>query len=276
MTVKIYSKNAAYQKFEVLKTNRNKRYRYNEFFTEGVRNINQAVKNGWEINSFIFDGEAKLSNWAQDMLKNVRTQTNYQLTSSLMADLSGKDEPSEIMAVIKMRDERPQELPLGDNPIIILLDRPSNKGNLGTILRSCDAFGVSCVIITGHAVDLYEPDVISASMGSFFNVNCVRLYDNQSLDAYLNSLKEKYPDMQIIGTTAHKQTSVHQLNLERPCLIAIGNETYGLNAALKARCDILATIPMNALSSASSLNIGCAATVFLYEACRQRGFNQAE
>ena len=127
MTVKIYSKNAAYQKFEVLKTNRNKRYRYNEFFTEGVRNINQAVKNGWEINSFIFDGETKLSNWAQDMLKNVRTQTNYQLTSSLMADLSGKDEPSEIMAVIKMRDERPQELPLGDNPIIMLLDRPSNK-----------------------------------------------------------------------------------------------------------------------------------------------------
>ena len=51
MVVKIYSKNAAYQKFEVLKTNRNKRYRYNEFFAEGVRNINQAVKNGWEINS---------------------------------------------------------------------------------------------------------------------------------------------------------------------------------------------------------------------------------
>lgn len=108
MTVKIYSKNAAYQKFEVLKTNRNKRYRYNEFFTEGVRNINQAVKNGWEINSFIFDGEAKLSDWAQDMLKNVRTQTNYQLTSSLMADLSGKDEPSEIMAVIKSATSAPK------------------------------------------------------------------------------------------------------------------------------------------------------------------------
>ena len=77
MVVKIYSKNAAYQKFEVLKTNRNKRYRYNEFFAEGVRNINQAVKNGWEINSFIYSGEAALSDWAKDMLKNVRTQTNY-------------------------------------------------------------------------------------------------------------------------------------------------------------------------------------------------------
>ncbi len=50
---KIYSKNAAYQKFEVLKTNRNKRYKHKEFFAEGVRNINQAVKNGWEI-AFLF------------------------------------------------------------------------------------------------------------------------------------------------------------------------------------------------------------------------------
>lgn len=270
MIVKIYSKNAAYQKFEVLKTNRNKRYRYNEFFAEGVRNINQAVKNGWEINSFIYSGEAALSDWAKDMLKNVRTQTNYELTSALMAELSSKEDTSELLAVIKMREDNLKSIPLGENPLIVLLDKPSNKGNLGTILRSCDSFGVNGVIITGHAVDLYEPDVISASMGSFFNVNCVRVNDNTTLFNYIQYLRSKYENMQIIGTTAHKQHSIYNLNLLSPSLIMIGNETFGLNSSLKAACDLLATIPMSEHSSASSLNIGCAATVFLYEAARQR------
>ncbi len=270
MTVKIYSKNAAYQKFEVLKTNRNKRYKYKEFFAEGVRNINQAVKNGWEIASFIYGDELILSDWAKDMLRNVRTQTNYQLLPSLMADLSGKEDTSELLAVIKMREDNPENIILGHSPLIMLLDRPSNKGNLGTILRSCDAFGADGVIITGHAVDLYEPEVIAASMGSFFNVNCVRIYDNQALSEYISRLREKYPELQIIGTTAHKQHSIYNLSFLSPTLIMIGNETYGLNNTLKNGCDYLATIPMNCSSSASSLNIGCAATVFLYEAARQR------
>lgn len=270
MTVKIYSKNAAYQKFEVLKTNRNKRYKYKEFFAEGVRNINQAVKNGWEIASFIYGDELSLSDWAKDMLRNVRTQTNYQLLPSLMADLSGKEDTSELLAVIKMREDNPENIILGHSPLIMLLDRPSNKGNLGTILRSCDAFGADGVIITGHAVDLYEPEVIAASMGSFFNVNCVRIYDNQALSEYISRLREKYPELQIIGTTAHKQHSIYNLSFLSPTLIMIGNETYGLNNTLKNGCDYLATIPMNYSSSASSLNIGCAATVFLYEAARQR------
>lgn len=63
---KIYSKNSAYQKFEVLKTNRNKRYRYNEFLVEGVRSLNEAVKNNRNIKSFIYD-KSNLSGWAREM-----------------------------------------------------------------------------------------------------------------------------------------------------------------------------------------------------------------
>jgi 23S rRNA (uridine2479-2'-O)-methyltransferase len=60
-TQKIYSNNAMYQKIEVLKTNRNKRYKYNEFLVEGVRNINEAIKNNWTIISFIYSFETQLS-----------------------------------------------------------------------------------------------------------------------------------------------------------------------------------------------------------------------
>lgn len=267
---KIYSKNAAYQKFEVLKTNRNKRYKYNEFFVEGVRNINEAIRNGWKISSFLYCPEMGLSNWAKDILNTVRTEINYELTPALMQDISSKENTSELLAVVQMRDDRLEDIKLSENPIIALFDRPSNKGNLGTIIRSCDSFGLDCLLITGHAVDLYEPDVVSSSMGSFFNLHTVRVEDNNYLDRYLESLKEKYPNLQIVGTTAHKEVSIHQVDFTRPTVIMIGNETMGLNKAFKEKCDVLATIPMSEKSSASSFNVGCAATVCFYEIVRQR------
>lgn len=67
---KIFSKNNTFQKFEVLKTNRNKRYKYNEFLVEGVRSLNEAVRNDWKIKSFIYD-KNKLSGWAEDMINKV-------------------------------------------------------------------------------------------------------------------------------------------------------------------------------------------------------------
>ena len=96
------------------------------------------------------------------------TEKNYQLTSELMGELSGKTDTSELMAVVRMRPDDLSLLPLSENPCLVLFDRASNRGNLGTILRSCDALGADGLILTGHAVDLYDPEVIVSSMGSFF------------------------------------------------------------------------------------------------------------
>ncbi|HPF88479.1 MAG TPA: TrmH family RNA methyltransferase [Candidatus Limiplasma sp.] len=269
-TQKIFTKNAAYQKFEVLKTNRNKRYKYNEFFVEGVRNINEAAANGWTIVSFLYTSSKPLSDWAKRMLSDVPTEVNYDLAAGLMADISSKEDTSELLAIVKMRDDSVSKLVLSDNPLVVLLDRPSNHGNLGTILRSCDSFGIDGLLITGHAVDLYDPAVVSASMGSFFKVPAIRIADNNTLFSYLDTLKARYHGLQVVGTTAHQETSITQVDFQQPTVLMIGNETDGLNYTLKTHCDLLATIPMSCRSSASSLNIGCAATVFLYEALRQR------
>ena len=268
----IYSKNAAYQKFEVLKTNRNKRHKYREFFVEGVRNINEAVANGWAIRSFIFQGGRQLSGWAKNLLATVRTDINYELTAELMAEISGKEDSSELLAVVQMRDDTLSALTLSGNPLLVLLDRPSNHGNLGTILRSCDSFGADGLLITGHAVDLYDPAVVAASMGSFFKVPAMRIADNGTLFSYLDALKARFGALQVIGTTAHRETAVNAVDFRNPTVLMIGNEADGLNYTLKTYCDRLATIPMSAASSASSLNVGCAVTVFLYEALRQRDF----
>lgn len=270
MTTKIYTKNAAYQKFEVLKTNRYKRRRYGEFFVEGVRNINQAVKNGWAFSSLLYAEDAPLSNWARECLKTIRTDMNYALSPALMRDLSAKEDVSELLAVVKMRDDNPDLDALPDNPLLMLFDRPSNHGNLGTIIRSCDALGVDALIITGHAVDVYDPEVVSASMGSFFHLPFARMQDQKDIDAFIAALRARFPLFQTVATTAHRQSPIDRADLSSPCLLMIGNETEGLCKALYAAADTTVTIPMAESSSASSFNVACAATTILYEITRQR------
>ena len=156
-TITVINKNNDYQKFVVLKNNRNKRYKYNQFIVEGVRSLNEAVKNNWKIISFIYD-KNNLSDWAKRMIETVKTEVKYTLPAQLLRELSGKEDTSELLAIIEMREDRLEHVTLSPNPFIVLFDRPSNKGNLGTMIRSCDALGADMLIITGHAIDLYEPD----------------------------------------------------------------------------------------------------------------------
>lgn len=266
---KLYSKNNSYQKFETLKTNRNKRYKYNEFLVEGVRSLNEAVKNNWHIKSLIYD-KNNLSDWAADMIRTVQTEENFCLTPELMRDLSEKEDSSELLAVIEMREDNPDSLTLSKNPFLVLFDRPSNKGNLGTMIRSCDALGADALIITGHAVDLYDPNVVVSAMGSFFNMPVVRISDNQTLFTYIDDLKNKYPNFKIVGTTAHHELPLYDTDLSGPLMLMMGNETMGLNKAFKDSCDLLCTIPMAEQSYASSFNVSCAASILMYEVTRQR------
>ncbi|MBE0601226.1 MAG: rRNA methyltransferase [Firmicutes bacterium] len=269
-TVNNQSKNAAYQKFEVLKTNRNKRYRYGEFFVEGVRNLNEAAANGWAFSALLYTPETPLSAWAREMLSSVRAEAHYALSAALMAELSGKTDTSELLAVVKMRQDDLSALPMREVPLFALFDRPSNKGNLGTVIRSCDALGVDGLILTGHAVDLYDPEVVVAGMGSFFHMPVIRVPDTERAIGWMADRKEQDPAFQIVGTTAHRETNAEDVDFSRPTLLMIGNETDGLSRGLKETCDVLATIPLCETSSASSLNVACAATALLYEAARQR------
>lgn len=266
---KLYSKNNSYQKFETLKTNRNKRYKYNEFLVEGVRSLNEAVKNNWHIKSLIYD-KNNLSDWAADMIQTVHTEENFCLTPELMRDLSEKEDSSELLALIEMREDNLDSLTLSKNPFLVLFDRPSNKGNLGTMIRSCDALGADALIITGHAVDLYDPNVVVSAMGSFFNMPVIRVSDNQTLFTYIDDLKNKYPDFKVVGTTAHQELPLYGTDLSGPLMLMMGNETMGLNKAFKDSCDLLCTIPMAEQSYASSFNVSCAASILMYEVTRQR------
>jgi TrmH family RNA methyltransferase len=281
---KIYIKNENnhYQYFETLKRNRTKRHAAGEFFVEGVRNINGAFnpENGWEINSLIFSEEINLSDWAHNIISKCSSENKkiYVVTKELLHKLSDKEDeesPSEIIITVKMKDENINDLTLDKFSSALIFDRPSNKGNLGTIIRSCDSFGIDALILTGHSVDLYDCETLRASMGSFFKQKIIIEPSFKEIMKWAEKQKSIFPGLQITGTSAKTSKPSQILNHETfvsdfPAIIVLGNETTGMSSSFYALCDNLVRIPMSENSSASSLNAACAASILLYEICKQK------
>jgi tRNA G18 (ribose-2'-O)-methylase SpoU len=155
--------NAAFQRLEVLQRNRTKRHRYGEFVVEGVRAINSAIANGWTIRAFAYARERELSRWATSILAASSAESHFEIAPELFDRLSGKEEPSELLAVLAMRPDSLDRITVTGGMTVVVIDRPVSPGNVGTIIRSCDAFGVSGLMVTGHGVDLYDPATIERS-----------------------------------------------------------------------------------------------------------------
>ncbi|UVI32689.1 RNA methyltransferase [Paenibacillus spongiae] len=266
--VSVYSENNDFQRFEVLKRNRNKRHKYNEFFVEGVRNINEAVRNDWVINGLLYAKHKPLSNWAKDILSNSKAAVHYELLGDLLEKLSDKEDTSEIIAIVSIPKDDPTRIKGNEQLLVAVFDRPSNRGNLGTIIRSCDALGCQGLILTGHAVDLYDPETIRASMGSFFNIPIVRLHSPNDVQEWVNELRQKYEGVQVVGTSAQGSKEVYYCDFTKPTVLLIGNETDGLCHKYKEMSDTMVKIPIG--GSASSLNVACATSIIYYEILRQK------
>lgn len=266
---KVYSENSDFQKIEVLKRNREKRTKYKEFFVEGVKSINYAIENNWHIKAFIYSNEKPLSDWANNILANSKAEVHFELTAKLMDKLSDKDEDySEIVAVIAMPQNDLSRIKIKKDMVVVVFDRPSSHGNLGTLIRSCEALKVDGLIITGHAVDLYDPKTIRSSMGTFFSVPTVRLQSHNELLQWISEIRSRFDNFQIVGSTSKADIFIEETDLTNPMLLLIGNETYGLSNNYKELCDKLVKIPM--YGKITSFNVACAGSVMLYEIDRQR------
>ena len=150
----------------------------------------------------------------------------------------------------------------------MVFDRPASPGNLGTIIRSCDALHVDGLVITGHAADLYDPETISATTGSFFALPVVRLPSRKELMPWFATIEQTIGSFQIVGSSAKAEEEITTHDFTKPTILVIGNETWGLSAGYKELCDSIVRIPI--YGSATSLNVACAASVMLYEIDRQR------
>ncbi|MFA6095763.1 MAG: TrmH family RNA methyltransferase [Candidatus Paceibacterota bacterium] len=266
--LKISKENAEFQLINALKTNREKR-NHAGFLFEGVRNINNALKYGWDIRSYIYSSHRGMSDWAKNILMKSKAVTHYDVSSEILAKLSDKEEPSELMAIAGIPKDDLEKIRLTKNPLIVIFDRPSSPGNLGTLIRSCDAFGVDGLIVTGHAADVYSPESVRATTGSLFSFPIVRIPSQNFLVPWIEKIKIHFPNLQIIGTDENGSSTIYECDFKKPTIILAGNETSGLSAGYRSLATVVTRIPIQ--GSASSLNVAVATSIVISEAKRQRG-----
>ncbi len=271
--IKIFSENADFQVIETLQRNRKKRAQTGEFFVEGVRAINQALLHGWQPTAWVYSREKRLSNWAENILARSTARKHFEMSLALLKKLSQKEDTSELLALFAIPENDLARISIRATPFLVILDRPVSPGNLGAIIRSCDAFGVNGLVITGHSADLYDPETIRATTGSFFAIPAVALPSHKELLPWLQNLRNRFPGLQLVGTSARAKISLQEHDFIRPTILVIGNETHGLSEAYRQLCDCMVTIPM--FGAASSLNVASAASILMYEVTRQRSSSNA-
>ena len=267
-TLQVSTANAAYQRLDVLKRNRTKRHRYGEFVVEGVRAINGAIAAAWPIRAFAYPRGRQLSQWALSILESSSADSHFEMDPTLFESLSEKDEPSELLAVAEIQSASVDRLSRRKGMVVVVVDRPASPGNLGTLIRSCDAFGCAGLIVTGHGVDVYDPATIRATVGSFFAVPCISLPSHRDVAAWVADVRRDFPALRVVGTSAHASSPLRDYAWPSEVVVVVGNETSGLSHAYRELCDDVVSIPMQ--GTATSLNAAVATSIVLYEVAGRR------
>jgi TrmH family RNA methyltransferase len=257
----INAENAEYQIIQSLKLNRVKRNKLHEIFIEGIECIKQAIKSNIEITRIITRNTDNVSNWGKGVIEKYKNVKIIEMPDKLYNELTEKANPSEMLITAKIKPSTFDDIQQ-ENPFIILFDRPSDYGNLGSIIRSANAFNADGLFIMGHGVDVYEPKVIRASMGSVFFTKIVTVESMEKLIEYIKTQKIKN-NMEIIGTDSAGTIPLKDYKLKRPVMVIIGNEAKGMSVKLNEICDKIIKIPIE--GNVNSLNVSCAASIIMWE-----------
>lgn len=214
---------------------------------EGVRNIDAALAHGWDVQAVLAPIAARRSSWADSVIDRVDEQ--LELAPELFDRLTEREERPELLLVVGMPEDR--AVPADGD--VVVLDRIASPGNLGTIIRTADAFGFSAVITVGHAASAYDPRCVRASTGSLFAVPVVHEPSPGALDVGHRA---------IVATDEHGEVDLREASIDRPCAVLLGSEERGLSKALRERADVSVRIPMRS-TTATSLNVAVAAGIVM-------------
>jgi len=230
---------------------------------EGVRMIEEAVRSGLRFEAIVFSQSGR--SHALRLLPQIANHAEaLLLPDDVFASAVSTDSPQGVAALVKLKAARLDDLlnqPIHEL-LLVGVAGLQDPGNLGTIIRSAEAFFARGVLLGEKTVSSFNPKVARASAGSLFRQPVISV----SLGEVIAKLKQQ--GIRVLATSSHRGVPLAKADFTKPCLVVIGNEGAGVPAEILAETDELVTIPH--APRVESLNAGIAASIVLYEAARQK------
>ena len=228
---------------------------------EGVHLLEEAIRSGLRLKTVFF------SEAAADRAGKLLPQLAAQVETLLLPDdvfnsAVLTDSPQGVASLVKLRTFNLEELLRAEIPLLLGVAGVQDPGNLGTILRSAEAFGANGVLLGDRTVSPWNPKVIRGSSGSVFRLPVAKVEWATAIAA----LRAK--DVRIWATASHRGQPLPEVDLSGPSVVIIGGEGGGVPREVLAKVDGTIAIPHSA--KVESLNAGIAASIVMYEASRQR------
>ena len=228
---------------------------------EGVKTIDEAIRGGLRVHAVIFSDSGSAR--ADHLLPQIPSKAEAAVVDDAsFQSVVATSTPQGVAALVEFPSHTLDRLLLGHSPLLVMCMALQDPGNLGTILRSAEAFGAGGVILCEGTVSLFNPKTIRASAASAFRLPIV----HGKYDEIAPHLREH--GIKLVGTSSHQGTALPESDLRAGVAVIIGNEGAGLSKSVMATLDALVTIPHS--SRVESLNAAMAASLILYEASRQR------
>jgi TrmH family RNA methyltransferase len=235
------------------------------FLIEGMRLCEEMANSNWEAESVLLTRSFQNSSSGKKLLqkferRNVKT---LPVKPEIIKKLSDTITPQGIIAVVKIKKFSLNELWSESSNIILALDAIRDPGNVGTLIRTADAFGIDGVILSLDTVELYNPKVIRSTMGSIFHLP---IFHEVDLEKTIPQLKRQ--NFKIYGTDVKEGKDLDKLEYSGKICLLIGNEAEGLNKNLLDLSDEIIRIPI--FGRAESLNASVAGGILLYEITKRK------
>jgi TrmH family RNA methyltransferase len=238
---------------------RKERERSGLCFVEGIRLVGEAVQLGAEVEQLVVAPELLASEFGRELVEARRAAGGavLEVGAAVFESLSRKEGPQGLGAVVRQRWLPLDAARAAEGLCWVALSAVADPGNLGTILRTCDAVGAAGVILLGPSSDPYDPAALRASMGAVFAQRLVRA---TFADLVAWARRQRCA---LIGTSDDAPADLRAFPFPRPLALLMGSEREGLSPAEQAACDAMVSIPMAGRSD--SLNLAVATGVALYE-----------
>ncbi len=227
------------------------------FVVEGRREIERCVAKGYHVDTLFFCPAIYGSEEP-----SVACDRLFAVTPDIYNKVAYRGGTEGMIAEIVTRTLTLNDLSLSSSPLVVVMERVEKPGNLGAVLRTADASGVDAVIVCDPLTDLYNPNLIRASVGAFFSVPCVACTSEECI----SWLKSK--GVQVLTAQLQDSSLYYDTDMTRPTAIVMGTEATGLTDKWRKAADAHIRIPM--LGLGDSLNVSVSAAVLMYEAVRQR------